>query len=77
MFINTLYLYLRDFGVHFGELISVKISVSLERIDILQSCIDDSTSVEAPPPMGGMYGWLGGLNGWGQVKSLSIEYTLT
>ena len=37
--------------------------------------LEDSTSVEVPPPMDGcMGGWVDGwVNGWGQVKSLKIE----
>ena len=50
-------------GAHFS-----KNSVSLEQNEIFQFCFQDSTSVEAPPPMGG---WLGGLMGglMGGVRS--------
>ena len=42
-------------GAHFS-----KNSVSLERIEIFQFLFEDSTSVVAPPPMGGcMGGWVG------------------
>ena len=37
--------------------------IYLDLIEIFQFSLKIRTSVEAPPPMGWLYGWLGGLMG--------------
>ena len=58
-------------GAHFS-----KNSVSLERIEIFQFCLKIQHLWWLPHPWMGVWvvGWV---DGWGQVKSLKIEYTLT
>ena len=74
VYVYVLFISKRVWG-HFGELISVKFRKFRTNWDI-SVLFEDSTSVEAPPPMGGVWvvGWV---DGWGQVKSLKIKYTLT
>ena len=49
--------------------------INLELIDIIQILFEDLWFVDTPPPMGGsVSGWVGQwVNGWGQVKWLTIE----
>ena len=58
VYIYVLFISKRVWG-HYGELISVKFSKFRTNRDI-SVLFEDSTSVEAPPPMGGWYGGLMG-----------------